>query len=290
MQRIMNTHSNIPSLKLRFLSSTMIGGLALCFLFTGCFSFDNPLVVEVPDYDPQLVVSCYLKPGDRYQLLLTESKSAYESVADTNAQINYLLEELLVKDALVTISHHGIVDTLDFRTDGHYWNDNVVPEDYEETYQLRVLSADGREVTGSTTVMPPVPVDSLIFLPNSIGSFGAVSYFTPPDDGEVHYFFQGAVAVKPEGWGPQDLFNTGLYNGITTPWVTEYNFVPGDSVVIRLIHIHPDHYEFIRTYDNAAEASFRPFSEPGPVAHTVSGGYGVFTGFDYDVYTQTIPE
>ena len=274
----------------RQLLTVLVIGCVVWLLAPGCFSFDNPLVVEVPEYEPQLTVSCYLVPGRKYELLLTDSKSAYEPVSDTST-LNFLLNEILVDDALVTISHHGQIDTLDFRGDGRYWNDNPVPQDYNELFTLNVHAVDGRHLTGETTIKPPVLVDSIEFIPGGTGKYAAVTYFTPPDDGrDEHFFLQISSVWRLFGPSPQNLYSDALYDGRTSPWITEYDFAPGDTVHFRLMHIHEEHYEFVRTYENAAEASFRPFAEPGPVKHNVTGGYGIFTGFDSIEYLDSVPK
>ena len=259
----------------------LIFNLSFIILQSGCFSFDNPAELEVPPYDPQLVVSCYLTPGYRYELLLTESQSAYEPVDTNTLDGTKFLEELLVDDALVTISHHGVTDTLEVRGDGRYWNDNVVAFDYDEVYYLDIYDTQGRELYGATTIAEPVEVDSVNLLYAPTGEISFATYFTPPDDGQRHYFFQLSYTGRPNTAVLQDYYTTDIYNGGQTPWLTDYHFLSGDNALIQLLHIHPDYYEFLRTYNNASESNFRPFSEPGPVAHNVTGGYGVFTGFDF---------
>jgi hypothetical protein len=53
----------------------------------------------------------------------------------------------------------------------------------------------------------------------------------------------------------------------------------GDTLfsVVRLFHVTPEFYQFVKSYRGSQDASDNPFAEPFNVMWTVKGGYGVFT-------------
>ena len=69
-------------------------------LLQGCSS-EKVIEVDLPPYETQMMVECFLEPGQNFQLNLQESVSYFsDTIANT------------IDNALVVISHNGTSDTL----------------------------------------------------------------------------------------------------------------------------------------------------------------------------------
>ncbi len=66
-----------------------------------------------------------------------------------------------------------------------------------------------------------------------------------------------------------------------------YYIMPGSDTAyatLRLYHVTPDFYRFVKSYRSADDVSGNPFAEPFNVASNVRGGYGVFAILSEDKF------
>lgn len=70
----------------------------------GSCNLEKEIDLNLPLYDGQLVVECYLEPGKPFNLLLTQSSGFFEPFSLETEQF---LSDLLVNDAQVQIEHGG---------------------------------------------------------------------------------------------------------------------------------------------------------------------------------------
>ncbi len=118
-------------------------------------NLEKEVDIELPEYDRQPVVECYLEPGKPFRLLLTSSYSFFDPFGlDSN-----FLEKTLLQGATVTIDYDGQTVTLQnipaLETNPfkiyNYTSQNIVPATPGIEYTLNITLPDGKTVTGTST-------------------------------------------------------------------------------------------------------------------------------------------
>ena len=263
--------------------------LALIFFALACRDFENEIEVELPGYEPQYVVEAYLEPGEPYRLLLTKSDAFFSAFPTDNDQF---LENLLIADAEVFVTVNGSEIRIPNQPSFdpftgklyNYTSSTLVPEEYENEFDLRVLTADGTELTARTRILPPVPIDSLIVeFDEPDTAARALLYIS--DDIEVPNYYRRQLhqssldSIPDQDFVTPDDFIAG--EG-TIVFGTGYDFALGDTIISTLYHIDRDYYDFLLSVDNAEASNGNPFGTPGVILGNIENGLGIFTGLSYD--------
>ncbi|GAB4410755.1 MAG: hypothetical protein OHK0039_15340 [Bacteroidia bacterium] len=276
-------------------------------LLTAC-GLTQEVEIELPEYEPQIVVECYLQPGQPYLLTLIESTSYFDDV-----RVNY------VRDAVVTITHDGRTDTLSpleiaFDTPGvgqlidtallkaltpifgeslyFYFSFQPVPASYLTDFDLEVRTPAGEVLRSRTQIMPPVEQLPLEWKFND-DSLSLVLTRFQDDPARVNYYRrllqerERRIVDNPDGsqdtlWvsdTEQDFtVDDELLNGQMATFGTGFEYRLGDTVISTIYHITADYYRFVQTRDAAIQASFSPFGQPAVIYSNIEGGTGIFTG------------
>ena len=74
----------------------------LLTMSSSCDSFERNIDIDLPEVERQLVVECYLRVGEPYRLLLTETKGYFDPLDECP----------MVRGAVAVIEHAGRRDTL----------------------------------------------------------------------------------------------------------------------------------------------------------------------------------
>ncbi|MEZ4829302.1 MAG: DUF4249 domain-containing protein [Bacteroidia bacterium] len=247
--------------------------------------------LKLPPYDGQMVVECYLQPGQPYILSLIESVPYYD-----NIRIQY------VTDATVKITHNGkvttlnrlgvaIPDTLDELgvlrpiigdTIYTYVAFDVVPEDYFQDFYLEITRPDGSVLTSSTQILPPVKIDTMTYKYNDDQKVFVLTKFQ--DDPDRANFYRVVLQRHNLNDNPdQDFFvDDEITNGEEFSFGTPYEYEKGDTLIRTIYHITEDYYRYLETSAAATDANFNPFGQPATIKSNISGGLGIFTGITYD--------
>ncbi|KAA5548615.1 DUF4249 domain-containing protein [Adhaeribacter rhizoryzae] len=252
--------------------------LALSVLPYGC-NMEKNFEVDLPVMASQLVAECYLEPGQPYRLTLTEST-------------NYLAapEIPLVKEATVIIFYKGQPDTLRYApfydkfTRKYYTHvsPTVMAGKPGDTYSLQITDNQGRKLTGTTTVLPVVLLDTVEYTYNDRKKAFLVAKYSDPGNTANYYFFsvqRDSVNNRAEIDYTAD---DNLSNGKLSAFGTGYDFEKDDTVFVSLYHLEKPYYDFFNSVEGARDANGNPFAQPATVISTVQGGYGVFTNLVYD--------
>jgi hypothetical protein len=251
--------------------------LALCLISFSC-NLEKDINLVLPELKPQLVAECYLEPGQPYRLALTESTSF---LADP--------QPVIVKDATVVIFYKGKPDTLQYepifdtvqKKAYTHTSKTIMTGEPGDVYTLQITDKKGRTLTGTTTVLAPVPIDTVEFTYNNKNKAFLVAKFMDPGETKNYYFFsvhKGDLNKRAETDYPAD---DALNNGKLYAFGTGYDFQKNDTVQVTLYHIDKPYYEFLNSVDNARDANGNPFAQPAGVKSTVQGGLGVFTNLVY---------
>jgi hypothetical protein len=257
--------------------------LLLAGLVSSC-DMEQEIEVKLPVLPAQMVVECYLENGQPMRLVLSESAGYFDQP-----------QAALVKGATVSITKNKeapifLKDTLwvdepNEKVYTHY-NRRIVTAAPGDVFTLQVTDVKGRRLTGTTTVLPPVPFDSIGWKFNDKPDKSKEAYLLVrwKDDGATQDFYR-LLAHKKDSTGLDSQLdaelNDRLRNGMKITFTTTYRFKPNDTLTVKLFHIEEPYYNFISSVEDARNANGNPFAQPVTIKSTVAGGFGVFTFLNY---------
>jgi hypothetical protein len=263
----------------------------------GACNLEKEIDLELPLYDNQPVVECYLEPGKPFRLLLTRSYGFFDPLGLDST----FLDKTLVSGALVTIAYNGRVDTLANMLSAefsplkifNYTGKNLVPATFGVQYALRIVMPDGREITGRTIMLPKVPIDSIRveWNPQRDTLARVLTYIT--DDRTQENFYRRMLNYATlDSLPDQDfLTNDRIAQTEIIAFGTGYELTEGDTVINTLYHITKDYYDYLESVQLAVFGNQNPFAQPARIKSNVSGSanpLGIFTCLVYDRDTTII--
>jgi len=249
--------------------------------------------INLPDYTPQPVVECYLIPGEPYRMLLTKSNSYFDPF-NFDDPLKYF-ESIVLHDATVMIIHEG--DTIRLREEVrldlasrklfNYVSDKIVPEEYGQPFELKIITPEGKNIYGITQIPPPVPIDS-VQLEFDKDEARELIYMT--DDLSKENYYRRMITRNTLDSLPEQDYVTDdkIFTTAKQAYGTGYDFKLGDIAINTHYHITRDYYLFANSIRNT---SSNPFTQPGIVRSNVTGDakpLGIFTGFTFDRDTVKI--
>ncbi len=276
--------------------SLFLGALVSLF---AC-NLTNDVDIELPEYDRQPVVECYLEPGKPFRLLLSRSYAFFDPLGLDST----FLEKTLLSGAVVTISYNGQTDTLDNQLSVelnplklfNYTGQNIVPATPGIEYTLKIVLPDnGGEINSSSTMLPFVPIDSVVYDFSTDPGFDTLArilaYVT--DDQSKSNFYRrllnyGSLDSLPE----QDFLVTDRFSQTALiAFGSGYELTQGDTVFNTIFHIEKEFYDYAESWQLAVIGNLNPFAQPSPIKSNVSGSanpLGIFTCLVYDRDTTII--
>lgn len=280
-----------------------------------CQDLENVIEIELEEEPSELVVECYLRQGQPFRLLLTETKPYF---APVNACP-------FVQEALVVITYQGQRDTLQeaaytsracssilpfFDQDSirfyNYGSDNICHAAPNEEFLLEVWDrTNDRYVHAKTRFLPVVPIDRFDQGPYNGNDWTA----EPPPTKVVTLGCQDNVqqrnyyrfTLHKNALWQQDTSSSNLFNkvaveplidvvlfdqGVYTDGVvfqrSDYDFFYGDWAIGTIYHIDRAYYDYLLTSRAARDANLNPFLQPAMVNSNIQGGQGIFTALSFD--------
>ena len=252
----------------------------MAILFLSC---DKVIEVDLPAYEPELVLEMYIEKGQPLRCLLIES------LPYTDTAINKP-----INDALVIFSDGLKNDTLKFLVNQdmstgrfyNYFNPKLVVGDPAKTYRIKIVG-NNKTVVGQTNFsQQKIAIDSLMVKEsvNEADSFSVGIAFSDPGEVSNYYRLLIGKTISYFGSDPTDLrMNDISFNGKSFSYFSEPDFAKNDTITARIYSLHKDHYEYLESMGNARRSNFNPFSQPGRIKSSISGGLGIFTSL---VYTE----
>lgn len=247
------------------------------FLLSGC---SKEIQLDIPEYEPKMVLEFYLEDNKSLNCLLQESIN----FTDTS-------RFKLIDNALIVLSYNGTKDTLanrfnfdlKFEKFYNYHNPKIIQLEPNVEYEVYVRDTRGREMRGRTRLMASVPIDTLTYNFNSKNKASVGLVFNDNGNTKSNYRI---VAYKDDFIVKQDsiwdiTFSDLLFNGKQFSFYTGYAYDPGDTVTSRLYHLTDEHNNFRESVSNAQSSNGNPFGQPANIISNVSGGLGVFTTVIY---------
>lgn len=265
--------------------------IVLLTLGLGACNLTRDVEVELPDYERQPVVECYLEPGKPFRLLLSQSYSFFDPLGLDSSFLN----KTLLQGATVKISYNGESVTLpnQFSFEPgplklfNYTATQLVPATPGIEYTLDITLSDGNTITGKTIMLSPVPIDSVPvqFNPQVPDKARTLMYAT--DDLSTADFYRRMLHISSlDSLAEQDFITSDrLSTNATVAFGTGYDFVVGDTVINSLFHITEDYYNYIESVQLAVVSAGNPFAQPSPIKSNVTGSsnpIGIFTCLVYE--------
>ncbi|MEZ4958751.1 MAG: DUF4249 domain-containing protein [Saprospiraceae bacterium] len=275
-----------------------VSAAILLTLLMACGNLEKEINLDLPAYDSQYVVECYLEPGQPFSLLLTRS-FAYFDPFPTDLQ--QFVENLLVDSAAVTITHNGVAYELPNQIYPNlatgkiynYYNPALVPQDYDSDFSLKITTPDGRTITATTRLLPVVPIDSVVvqFDEKRDTLARVLTYLT--DDTSTEDYYRRMYHLNSLDSIPRQDFTTfdDFVDNGRIVFGTPFDFKEGDTIYNTIFHIDRAYFDFWESVINAVNANGNPFSQPTAILSNVKGdanAIGIFTGLSYDRDTTII--
>lgn len=247
-------------------------------IFASC-NLQNQIDLDLPEFEPQIVVECYLEPGKPYRANVSKSTSYFAPTAD--------LLNSIITDATVIITHLGVSDTLipGVYPDGSnlyvYGSDKIVPADYDNEFFLEVIDSAGNRVTSRTKIMRPIQLDSIQVEPLIADSSVTILSFFQDDPTEVNYYrnMQFRTRAITDSLKIDFIIDDLIINENQVVIGGPPFFVEGDTLVAQLMEIDEAYYNFIESRESLEASNGNPFGQPGIIVSNIEGGIGIFTGF-----------
>jgi hypothetical protein len=254
--------------------------------------------IDLPEYDRQPVVECYLEPGKPFRLLLTRSYAFFDPLGIDST----FLEKTLLQGATVTITYNGQTETLlnipslDLNPLKlyNYTGVNFVPATPGIEYTLNITLPDGAgNINARTTMLPPVPIDSVVIQWNTEGDSlaRALTYITDDKSTENFYRrmlnYQSLDSIPQQDFISPDRFTTTA----SIVFGTGYELVKGDTIFNTIFHMDKPYYDYVESIQLAIIANLNPFAQPSQIKSNVQGSgnpLGIFTCLLYDRDTTII--
>src|SRR6218665_1220986 len=244
------------------MNHTLIRSLALVLLLGACRP--EPIDIKVDAAPQKLVVSSNIVPEKIMIVSLTRSFSALESQANTDAVSNEQLQKVLIRNAFVTVSYDGKIDTLHKLYDGVYASDNVLQTDYGY-YTLYARDKNtGLEITAVTNIMPRRTFDTIQVFKSEKGVCN-VHYRIMDDPKNRNYYVVNFVRKSGDknNIDVQQFFTNGngdfenymelltdeSFTGGVFESTKELSTVgPADTIAVSMANISRGYYEFLSAF------------------------------------------
>ena len=255
---------------------------------SSCGKLQNGINVPLPTYSGDLVVECYLQPGVVPSLAVTTSVP-YLSAALPQVPSDVTVTLTLPNGAQVNLpfapNYKALLDTTGEKFHSHIGRTPLAARP-GDVFTLDVRDTQGRHVTGTTTLLAPIAIDSMEYKFNDKTGSARRAYVltnfrdpATPDDCYRLQLHKGNPAKNALLKSPEvDMsVEDRLLNGRPFTLGTSYRFYPGDTVTATLYHTDRAFYRFRQSVRDARNANGNPFSQPSAIASNVQGGVGLFS-------------
>jgi hypothetical protein len=271
---------------------------ALIVIAASSCNLTKDVDLDLPEYDRQPVVECYMEPGKPFRLLLTRSYAFFDPLGLDSS----FIEKTILQGATVTISYNGQTDTLrntpsielsPFKV-FNYTGTNIVPATVGMEYELNIILPNNEgAITGRTKMLPLVKIDSIAvdWNPDADTVARALTYITD-DQSTSDYYRRMLNYHSLDSIPEQDFLASDRFS--TTPLVafgTGYELMEGDTMFNTIFHIDKAYYDYVESIQLAIVANLNPFAQPSTIKSNVSGSanpLGIFTCLVYDRDTTII--
>jgi len=263
----------------------IIGTLLL--LLSACTP--DPLVIDIPQREPELVVYSQVLPGQGMVVYLAKSFSALAYNEQSGDPDEELLNQLLVQDGLVSVEYEGVVYAFTNIGTGIYGSLEI-PIDEGGIYHLRAEDLETGKSVSSTEDMKPFSNISAVTaetgpLDNDLMSVNIDLEFEDPD-GENYYIATFneenplESGIELNGLGESSSIVSLLTDQNAVNGSIEASFswigIEQDTLYMSLSSISRSYYEFLNQRQDAGGIVDAIIGEPISYTTNIEGGFGFF--------------
>ncbi|HTF82243.1 MAG TPA: DUF4249 family protein [Cytophagales bacterium] len=256
----------------------------------GC-NLKKEIDLNLPPYKSQYLVECYLIPGKKYRLLLSQSTSIQNEIP---------LNPLVF--ATARIYHNNDTIVLDdfpevdqkYSKFYNYTANEIVEYDTVHPYYLEIKIQNTDVVLRAQTKFLRKPkVNPIIISTRNDLDFSLNVSTQDVDPTQINYYmFQIMdssdvydLESRPRN---RSYLDDRLISNNNVGIYTSFKYGFGEAIIAKIYHLTPEHYEFLTSIDEAQNANGNPFGRPTFVSGNVSGGVGIFTSINHDEKSMTI--
>lgn len=272
---------------------------ALFLLVASLTSCERDADIELPEVSPKLVITCFISPQDTMVMArITRSRPIFES---SNVNTNYS-----VPNATVTITGPSGSVQLTYNSMYEWYSvpASQFPIQAGATYTI-AASTPHLSASATTTVPAAAPQNfncSLrVYTEDSSSTAYTHHYYADCSwndfAGQADFYRLIWVKISKSYLNPQDTLyqkegsalvsdkdNDGhLLEYTTENFQTYFQYAQTDTLIgfdLYLVHGSPEYYLYHQSLWNYSGGD--PFSEPSLIYTNVSGGLGIFAGFNSD--------
>lgn len=284
----------------------------ICSISAGLLAACGSLVQEV---DPakltktssKLVVTCFISPQDTMLTALVALNQPVVSLTDT-------VQNTKVVNATVTLSDNSRLVALAYNDTNQIYQakSQNFPITVGHTYTLTVSTPDGKRVTATATIPPPVPISaiSLGFTTSTKATTIIKEYFmtfqwNDPSGVNNYYRIAGAAVVDSNKTraisfqrttdqqrlltdadadgtvltSPQGRFNA-TFTYDSTSAASSVNYLQNTILWAFLLNTDEMYYQYHKSLREFRNTNDNPFAEPVLVPTNIQGGLGCFAAYN----------
>jgi hypothetical protein len=250
----------------------------ILLLFTCC---DKAIQLDLPPYEPELVIEMYLEEGKPLRCFLIESLP-YSDTA-INKPVNEATVIFSDGTRSDTLSNQITQDAVTSRY-YNYYHPRLLKFDSTKTYTL-IITGNNKTVTSTTRFSQrKISVDSLKVKESEIekDTFSVGMVITDPVDTENFYRILVGRSIYHFATDPTDFrVSDESFNGKTFSFFSEPDYARNDTITVRVYSLLKEHYEYLESIGDARRSNFNPFSQPSRIKSNIKGGLGIFTTLRY---------
>jgi len=299
--------------------STAFGLVCLVFLLHSC---TKEVQIDIPGYEAQVVVDGRIETGGFPIVLLSRSQDLY-SPALLSAYV-----ASFISDATVSVSDGSTTITLDYVAVSslpiesqktvaeilraelsdvqavplfvYSTTNSAMLGMVGKTYTLTIVD-QGKTLSGSTTLAPPVALDTLSWIPESADSiYGYCRAKLTDPAGQNNAYKWEMKVITDTGTGPKDnifrsssspYFSDQFFDGLSLEFDTYYtkkdstypsgykrHFKLNDYVVIKMSRVDDAVYSYYERREAQQDSNGNPFATPVNIPSNISGALGIWAG------------
>ncbi len=273
-------------------------------VFTSCRP--KPIDIELEQASPKLVISSQIVPNTLTLITVSKSFAALESSDNGEDSTNSFIDQLMVKDAKVSISYNGVKDDLLKIPDAPgVYTSFTVPHIVNTEYTLDVYDPEtGMSVSAKATMLKTIPFDSL----KAKRGVGADSdnvivniAFTDPKD-EVNWYLLNFYTLSKDSAQQGSIFEKRTASQVSV-LLSDDNFEsslvigqrtmydwPSDTIIASISNISHDYYDYLMARKKSGGIVTSMLSEPISYPTNVDNGLGFFTIYFPDIQMIIVDE
>lgn len=255
--------------------------ILIAFFLVSC-NLEKDIDVALPIRETSLVVECYLEPGKPYRLFLFESESFF-SAPDQTPRILDAEVYIVHKGDTVVLQNNTSLDIESLKFYNYTSHETeTVPNDFNTEFNLFIRDKRGRTVKGTTTILPPVAIDSIGWVYNEERTMAGPTIYFQDDNRVDNYYRYLITADSLSGDVRRDfLINDATFQTAQALITARPRSEKDVQLFLSFFNLTKDHYKFLESTEGAIRANSNPFGQASSIQSNLEGGYGIFTGLSY---------